>query len=89
MEKDKNKLKKIENDNDELNANMLKPISWLLDKSFYVPKYQRGYRWTEKQVRDLLDDIDEFSDKDRTNDEFYCLQPLVVKKNGNKWNLID
>ncbi len=89
MEKDKNKLKKIENDNDELNANMLKPISWLLDKSFYVPKYQRGYRWTSKQVIDLLDDIAEFGDKERANDEFYCLQPLVVKKNGNNWNLID
>ena len=76
-------------ENEELEPDMLKTISWLLDKSFYVPKYQRGYRWTEKQVRDLLDDIDEFSDKDRTNDEFYCLQPLVIKKNGNKWNLID
>lgn len=78
----------IKSENDELNAEMLKPISWLLDKNFYVPKYQRGYRWTAKQVVDLLDDIAEFSDKG-TNEEFYCLQPIVVKKNGNKWNLID
>lgn len=68
---------------------MLKPVSWLLDKTFFVPKYQRGYRWTKKQVTDLLDDIHEFSCKDRTKDEFYCLQPLVVKKSGEKWNLID
>ena len=80
---------KSENDNNELNEDMLKPLSWLLDKNFYVPKYQRGYKWTSKQVVDLLDDIADFSDKERTNNEFYCLQPLVVKKNGNNWNLID
>ena len=68
---------------------MIKPISWLLDKSFFVPKYQRGYRWTEKQVQALLNDIEEFCNKERSKDEFYCLQPLVVKKNGDKWNLID
>lgn len=68
---------------------MLKPISWLLDKKFFIPKYQRGYRWTKKQVEDLMNDIYEFCGKKRTEDEFYCLQPLVVKKNGDKWNLID
>lgn len=70
-------------------GNLLKPISWLLDKKFFVPKYQRGYRWSEKQVNDLLDDINEFCDKERANDEFYCLQPLVVKKCGDRWNLVD
>lgn len=68
---------------------MIKPISWLLDKSFFVPKYQRGYRWSEKQVKALLDDIDEFCNTEHSKDRFYCLQPLVVKKNGDKWNLID
>ena len=38
-----------------------KTIGELKDLSFYVPSYQRGYRWTEDEVRALLDDINEFS----------------------------
>jgi hypothetical protein len=48
-----------------------------LRMNFYIPSYQRGYRWTEQQVKDLLDDIDEFVNQQK--DAFYCLQPLVVK----------
>lgn len=44
--------------------------------AFYIPDYQRGYRWTQRQVEDLLNDIFEFSQKD--NAGIYCLQPLVV-----------
>ncbi len=58
----------------------LKSISELLGMSFYIPSYQRGYRWTEQQVNDLLNDIWEFSAKiNNESSEFYCLQPLVVK----------
>lgn len=32
----------------------------LLDKKYYIPEYQRGYRWEEKQVLDLLDDLNTF-----------------------------
>lgn len=52
----------------------------LLDLRFFIPSYQRGYRWKEQQVKDLLNDILEFSIKKSNNSEFYCLQPLVVKK---------
>jgi hypothetical protein len=59
-------------------------ISNLLDKSFNIPFYQRGYRWEKQQVEDLLNDLAEFVDIDKLkNDEFYCLQPIVVKKNPN------
>jgi hypothetical protein len=51
---------------------------------FIIPSYQRGYRWDEKQVVKLLDDLFEFQvarkGKDLTVGEFYCLQPIVVKK---------
>lgn len=58
----------------------LKSVSELLGMTFFIPSYQRGYRWTEQQVKDLLEDIWEFSQKnDKRNGEFYCLQPLVVK----------
>lgn len=38
----------------------LKAIDELLDKQFFIPHYQRGYRWTSQQVVQLLDDIDDF-----------------------------
>lgn len=54
----------------------LKSVGELCGMNFYIPNYQRGYRWTEQQVSDLLNDINEFEG----NDGFYCLQPLVVKQ---------
>ncbi len=41
---------------------------------FYVPDYQRGYRWDVEQVDMLLNDIWENGDNN------YSLQPVVVKK---------
>ena len=37
----------------------LKTIADLQNESakFYIDAYQRGYRWTSNEVRDLLDDI--------------------------------
>jgi len=61
----------------------LKSISSMLGEQFFVPYYQRGYRWTDQQVTDLLNDIDAFIAKNiRDTDEktFYCLQPIVVKE---------
>lgn len=67
------------------------PINSLLGRKFFVPSYQRGYRWTTRQVTELLDDIWEFKVKsdDKPKKEFYCLQPLVVAKNADEWVLID
>jgi uncharacterized protein with ParB-like and HNH nuclease domain len=58
---------------------ILKSINELLGMKFFIPSYQRGYRWTEQQVRDLLNDVNEFDPLKDGN--FYCLQPLVVHKN--------
>lgn len=67
----------------------IKSLGEILNEKFFVPYYQRGFRWTEKQVVDLLNDIYNFSKIEHQENEFYCLQPLVVKKNGVNWNLID
>lgn len=65
----------------------LKTISELLGMNFFIPSYQRGYRWTTQQVNDLLNDICDFKPQ---KEEWYCLQPLVVKqKNDNEWEVID
>lgn len=67
-----------------------KTIGELLEKKFFIPSYQRGYRWTERQVEDLLDDIWDFITKTGKKDnEWYCLQPVVVKENNNHYEVLD
>jgi Protein of unknown function DUF262. len=58
---------------------------------YLIPDYQRGYRWkAEEHVKALLDDIDTFINKEgRSNDEIYCLQPIVVVSQNNAWEVID
>ncbi len=72
----------------------LKSINELLNYEFLIPSYQRGYRWTERQIKDLLNDIYEFIQQKESKTEsvgdFYCLQPVIVKKEkGNNYKLID
>jgi len=57
----------------------IKLVSDLLGMNFFVPSYQRGYRWDKQQIEDLLNDIDNFAIK-YSEKEFYCLQPIVVKQ---------
>lgn len=61
----------------------------LLTKDFFIPSYQRGYRWKKRQVLDLLEDILEFQKKDKEKGEFYCLQPIVVTRTNDSWEVID
>ena len=53
---------------------------------FIIPSYQRGYRWSEDEVRRLLMDI---SDISKNGSKSYCLQPIVVKRTDDKYELID
>jgi hypothetical protein len=69
-------------------------ISDLLERNFFIPAYQRGYRWNKQQVEDLLNDIFTFSVKqNKEAGEFYCLQPIVVKKyegsENETWEVVD
>lgn len=50
---------------------------------FYVPSYQRGYRWGADEVIRLLDDVYQNGKKQ------YCLQPVVVRKKGSAFELVD
>lgn len=59
-------------------------VKGLLGMHFNIPYYQRGYRWEDKQVKDLLNDLQEFYYKTQDTSQdasFYCMQPLVVVKN--------
>jgi len=66
----------------------LRPINDLLlnedgaPTQFWIPAYQRGYRWKPLQVTQLLDDIWEFiqNSEGGKKEAFYCLQPLVIRQ---------
>ena len=45
---------------------------------YFIPDYQRGYRWEKREVTQLLSDLYEFMNQHPNQLEFYCLQPLVV-----------
>ncbi len=64
----------------------------LLEKKFNIPSYQRGYRWEKRQVTELLNDWKEFIetvDKDEEKRQFYCLQPIVVRRNPQQPDTYD
>ncbi len=78
----------------------LKTVRELLGKSYYIPNYQRGYRWGGKdeekdeekdEVTKLLDDIWDFANNmnKRDESEFYCLQPLIVRPLSNDGEAFD
>lgn len=68
----------------------LRSIGELLSERFFVPTYQRGYRWTARQVEALLDDLEAFQLQERGADAYYCLQPVVVRRRDDgAWELVD
>ena len=79
-------------------------IDKLMGRTFFVPSYQRGYRWGRQEVEALLNDLWEFylQTKDKKDEEerenlleenknvFYCLQPIVLYKDEQaQENLLD
>ena len=71
----------------------LKAVGDLKDFHFFIPSYQRGYRWEPEQVEALLNDLHEFEKCHGDNNKFYCLQPLVVVKRPRlkekEWEVVD
>ena len=71
----------------------LKPINDLLGEQYFIADYQRGYRWGEQQVTELLEDVLSFQSGlgSGSNSGFYCLQPIVVKEIGQngQWEVVD
>ena len=57
---------------------------------FFVPSYQRGYRWGESEVTRLLEDIFALKGRGGQPTKNYCLQPIVVKRSDDDtFELID
>lgn len=57
-------------------------VSELFDgRLFFIPSYQRGYRWTKTQIYDLCNDLLEYSIRPNKDPKsFCCLQPLILRK---------
>lgn len=69
-------LKPEQKQNQSDNENALKSVEEVIRMGyFFIPDYQRGYRWDEKDVRQFLEDINALKENE-TN----CIQPLVVKE---------
>ena len=74
-------------------------IDKLMGRTFFVPGYQRGYRWGRQEVEALLNDLWEFHlqtngkknlQTDGEKNTFYCLQPIVLYKDEQaRENLLD
>ena len=66
-------------------------IDELMGRTFFVPGYQRGYRWGRQEVEALLNDLWEFYlQTDGEKNVFYCLQPIVLYKDEQaRENLLD
>lgn len=72
----------------ESNNLVLKKISDIAGFNFFIPSFQRGYRWDIMQVEDLLNDIKEYINIEN-KESFLCLQPVVVYEKGEKYVVID
>lgn len=73
-------------------ANFLgtKSVNQLIGQKFWIPDYQRGYRWRPQEVRDLLNDMLNYLDQGNSG-KSYSLQPVVVAQAPNEgwWEVID
>lgn len=68
-------------------------LNKLYQRSLSIPDYQRPYKWTEKNVRTLFDDLDYFvagiTPKNRDDDRYkYRLGTIVLHKKSESENCI-
>ena len=59
--------------------------NFLHDSSLAIPEYQRPYKWTVKNVKQLFDDIQTF----KKNKSAYRLGTIVLHWDGEKRNIVD
>lgn len=67
---------------DSIKRFTLEELSGSTDK-YIVPLYQRAYAWTQKEIRQLIDDVNDF------DEEQYYLGSLIVHKREDAFEVID
>ncbi|MCZ9839072.1 DUF262 domain-containing protein [Brachyspira hyodysenteriae] len=58
----------------------------LIKYSFYIPNYQRGYKWSKENIKDLLNDINSI---DNDNKKDHCLHNLTIIEKNGKYEVVD
>lgn len=99
MKKHIHRAKRIKGKRDAAKENpRVRPLLRLLKYNFYIPRYQRGYRWGKQEITELLNDLLHYHNLMKQINPFYCLQPIVVRRkswtsNDNQavdgWEVID
>lgn len=56
----------------------------ILGKELFIPEYQRPYKWTEKNVSQLIEDIIKYQNKSA-----YRIGTIVLHKDKNVLNIVD
>ena len=59
-------------------------ITDLRNCRFFIPSYQRGYKWRPRDVKYLINDLLEYN-----GDKPYYMQPLVVAEKDGKYIVVD
>ncbi|MGN0708248.1 MAG: DUF262 domain-containing protein [Faecalibacterium sp.] len=54
------------------------------DMGYVIPLYQRAYAWEDKQLVQLIEDINDVAD-----DANYYIGALIVSRQGNKFEVVD
>lgn len=78
-----------------MSNNCIQSVKDRLVVNYRIPTYQRGYRWGEDQINDLISDLEDFYDsfyldKNVDKKDYYCLQAMIVQeKSKNEYIIID
>lgn len=65
-------------------------VGKILNKTFSLPGYQRPYKWTTRNVNELLDDISRAAEEsEKSSDYRYRVGTIIVHKNKGNLDIVD
>lgn len=68
----------------------IKSIDELLQMNLAIPNYQRPYKWTRKNVSELLDDIDTaIKESKQYGGLEYRIGSVILHKDEKNYNIVD
>ena len=67
-------------------AQILK-VGDLLKENLLIPDYQRPYKWTRRNVSDLLSDISVVVSSEKIRQ--YRVGTVILRKNGDSFDVVD
>lgn len=67
-----------------VNTEILSVSEFLCNTNLQIPHFQRPYKWSVKNVSQLIEDIERFKET-----ESYRIGTIVIHKENNKYNIVD